>query len=196
MYYLIFVIAIMLFVGCSSPAVRYTSEEIRAFPPDIQHRIIKGEITTGMTPQQVRYAWYAPKNVQTTKTADNKIVEEWTYSNMGACPISLYFSEGKLSSILLSDSAKSSEIRYTQEEIRHYPEDIKQLIIKGQLSTGMTPQQVRNSWGSPEGVSSYKDQAGKLKEEWLYSSTALCRVTLVFAEGKLSGIVRSEGWGK
>lgn len=189
-YLLVFIIILF---GCTSPAVRYTFEEIKAFPPEIQQSIIKGEIITGMTAQQVRYAWHAPKSVQTTKTADNRIVEQWTYSNMGACPISLYFSEGKLTSILLADAGASSAIRYTPQEIKDYPEHIKQLIVAGKLSTGMTPQQVRNSWGSPEGVSSYKDSSGRTKEEWIYASSALCRVTLVFSEGKLQGVIRTEG---
>jgi outer membrane protein assembly factor BamE (lipoprotein component of BamABCDE complex) len=189
-------IILSVFMGCSSPAVRYTSEEIKGFPPEIQQKVIKGEVSTGMTPQQVRYAWHAPKGVQTTKTKDNKLVELWNYSIMGACPITLYFSEGKLYSIVLAEGSKTSEIRYTQEEIKAYPEEIRQYIINAQIVTGMTPQQVRNSWGSPEGVSSYKDADGKSKEEWVYASSALCKVALVFTEGKLSGVLRTEGIGR
>jgi hypothetical protein len=196
MKYLALSIILLALSGCAASSVRYTSEELKAFSPDVQQKIIKGEISNGMTPQEVRYTWHAPKGVHTSKTKDNKIAEQWNYSNMGACPITLFFYEGKLSSIVLSDSGNSSDIRYTQEEIKGYPEDIKQLIINGQLSTGMTPQQVRNSWGSPDGVSSYAGADGKSREEWVYSSSALCRVTLVFSEGKLSGIVRSEGFGR
>lgn len=185
---------LVLIISCSTSTVRYTHEELRAFPPEIQQKIIKGEISTGMTPQQVRYSWYAPKNVKTNKTTDGKIIEEWTYSYMGACPVILYFSEAKLQSIILSDASKTSDIRYTQEEIKAYPQDIQQMIINAQVSTGMTPHQVRNSWGSPGGVSSYK-VGEKSFEEWVYTSSALCRLSLIFSEGRVSGIVRAEGIG-
>ncbi len=196
MRFIALAVILSVFVGCSSSAVRYTSEEIKAFPPEIQQKVIKGEVSTGMTPQQVRYAWHAPKGVQTSKTKDNKLIEHWNYSNMGACPITLSFSEGKLYSIVLSEGGKSSDIRYTQEEIKAYTEEIRQLIINAQIATGMTPQQVRNSWGSPEGVSSYKDSEGRSKEEWVYASSVLCKITLVFTEGKLSGVIRTEGFGR
>ncbi|MCX8027112.1 MAG: hypothetical protein N3A62_04580 [Thermodesulfovibrionales bacterium] len=184
---------LVVVISCSTSTVRYTHEELRGFPPDIQQKIIKGEISTGMTPQQVRYSWHAPKNVKTTQTKDGKVVEEWTYSYMGACPVTLYFSDAKLQSIILTDASKTSEIRYTKEEIKAYPPDIQQMIINAQVSTDMTPSQVRNSWGSPEGVSSYK-VGEKNVEEWIYTSSALCRLSLIFSEGKVSGIVRSEGF--
>lgn len=187
-------IAIFLY-ACSSSSVRYTSEEIRQFPPDVQQKIIRGEISTGMTAQQVRYAWSAPKNVHVYQGKDKKYIEEWTYSYMGACPIILSFYEGRLNSITLSDSGRSNEIRYTQEEIKGYTEDVKEQIKKGQISTGMTPYQVRNSWGSPEGVSSSQQSDGKSREEWVYSSTAICRVNIIFIDGKLTGLIRIEGIG-
>ncbi|MFQ3573096.1 MAG: hypothetical protein SNJ53_00515 [Thermodesulfovibrionales bacterium] len=185
-------LATILTMSCSTSTVRYTHEELRSFSPEIQQKIIKGEISTGMTPQQVRYSWHAPKNVKTSQTKDGKIVEEWTYSYMGACPITLQFSDARLQSIIMSDATKTSEIRFTKEEIKAYPPEIQQMIINAQVSTGMTPHQVRNAWGSPEGVSSYK-HGEKNVEEWTYSSSALCRLSLIFLDGKVSGIVRTEG---
>ncbi|HIJ59600.1 MAG TPA: hypothetical protein HPP56_03170 [Nitrospirae bacterium] len=193
----IVIISIFLFyvISCSSSAVRYTSEEIKQFPPEVQQRIIRGEISTGMTPQQVRYAWSAPRGVQSLQGKDKKYIEQWTYSYLGACPIELTFQDGKLQSIILSDSGRTSEIRYTQEEIKGYPENIQNHIKNGQLITGMTPHQVRNSWGGPEGVSSSKQSDGKSREEWVYASTALCKVNVIFIDGKLAGLIRAEGIG-
>lgn len=186
--------AILLFLAaCSSSPVRYTTEEIQNYPLDIQEKIAKGEVATGMTYQQVRYAWESPNSVKKLQPKDGKHVEEWTYSSaMGICKINLLFSESKLSGSVVSSGQEpdnsTSPVRYTKDEIKGFPQDIKDRITKGEVATGMTPLHVRYSWGAPDEVKTVKSKDNTAVEDWIYSSTSLCKTRLVFTSGKLSGM--------
>ncbi len=69
--------------GCAKTA-RYSPEELKAFPPDIQEHIKSGEVVIGMTTQQVRYAWGSPSAINILPpTEDGKMKEEWIYSKIG-----------------------------------------------------------------------------------------------------------------
>ena len=50
------------FSGCATTA-RYSPEEIKDYPPEVQEHIKNGEVALGMTTLQVRYAWGAPATV-------------------------------------------------------------------------------------------------------------------------------------
>lgn len=86
-----------LFSSCVSH-VRYTPEEIRDYPPYIQEQIGRGEISIGMTTQQVRYSLGAPATVNViSPTPDGKQKEEWIYSKMSVfMKRRLLFIDGKL----------------------------------------------------------------------------------------------------
>lgn len=69
--------------GCAKTA-RYSPEELKAFPPEIQEHIKSGEVVIGMTTQQVRYAWGSPSAINILPpTEDGKMKEEWIYSKIG-----------------------------------------------------------------------------------------------------------------
>ena len=72
-------------------------------------------------------------------------------------------------SVVLTTSCTQS-IRYTEEEIRNYPQGIQDNIRKGQIDLGMTPEQVRYAWGPPDVVKFLSPYEGKPREEWSYSS--------------------------
>ena len=87
----------------------------------------------------------------------------------------------------------ASYARYTQDEIKDYPLEIQEKIVKGEIVPGMTPQQVRYSWGSPSSVTTLKPEDGKQREEWIYSSAAgIFKTRLTFVDGKLVYIISSE----
>ncbi len=94
-------LAFLLFihVGCATP-VRYTEEEIKGYPPDMQEHIRKGEIALGMSPNEVRYAWGAPETIKTLEPYTGKTREEWIYSSTGSLGIIgikiLFFYDGRL----------------------------------------------------------------------------------------------------
>jgi hypothetical protein len=69
-------------VGCTK-SIRYTEDEIQKFPSNVQENIRKGEITLGMTTQEVRYAWGAPDSIKFLEPFDKKSREEWIYSTIG-----------------------------------------------------------------------------------------------------------------
>lgn len=86
-------------IACASQ-VRYTEEEIKRFPPDIQDNIRKGQIDLGMTTEQVRYAWGSPDSIKILPPFEGKSREEWIYSNIKGIDVVasklLLFFDGKL----------------------------------------------------------------------------------------------------
>jgi outer membrane protein assembly factor BamE (lipoprotein component of BamABCDE complex) len=85
--------------GCTK-AVRYTEEEIKSFPTNVQDNIRKGQIDLGMSPEQVRYAWGNPDTIKFLDPFDGKPREEWLYSSPGTLGVVgtkiLFFYNGKL----------------------------------------------------------------------------------------------------
>lgn len=78
----LFFLLLIFLVSCATPA-RYSYEEIKHFPLDVQEWIMKGEVAIGMTPQQVRYAWGSPSSIKPLPPIDGKSREEWVYTTMG-----------------------------------------------------------------------------------------------------------------
>lgn len=98
----ILIVSVLLFflqVGCAK-SIRYSADEIKDFPPEIQEHVKKGEVMLGMTPQQVRYAWGAPDSIRNLEPLDGKTREEWIYSSAGTMGVVgtklLIFYDGKL----------------------------------------------------------------------------------------------------
>lgn len=88
-------------ISCASQGVRYTLDEIKNYPPEIQERITKGEIMPGMTKEQVRFAWGNPSSVRILTPDKGKPREEWVYSSsLGIQKTRLIFIDGKLTYIL------------------------------------------------------------------------------------------------
>lgn len=103
--------AFLFIFGCASQGVRYTYEEIKNYPPEVQERIAKGEIMLGMTKEQVRYAWGNPSSVKVLTPEKGKQREEWVYSSsLGILKSRLIFVDGKLTYII------SNEQRIVGEE--------------------------------------------------------------------------------
>ena len=94
---LILVLSFLLQVGCTK-AVRYTEEEIKAYPANVQDNIRKAQIDLGMKPEQVRYAWGSPDSIKILDPFEGKAREEWMYSSVlgvVGTKILLYY-DGKL----------------------------------------------------------------------------------------------------
>jgi outer membrane protein assembly factor BamE (lipoprotein component of BamABCDE complex) len=96
---LILVLSFLLQVGCTK-AVRYTEEEIKSYPANIQDNIRKAQIDLGMKPEQVRYAWGSPDSIKILDPFEGKAREEWIYSSAGTLGVVgtkiLLFYDGKL----------------------------------------------------------------------------------------------------
>ncbi len=116
----VLVVVSFIFCGCTQQSVRYTNDEIKDFPADIQAKIIKGEISLGMTPKQVRYAWGPPESVRFLDRLDGKTREEWTYSKMAVWETrKLLFIDGKLVYIMPEpENVKDSEKAAEPEKVR------------------------------------------------------------------------------
>lgn len=100
-------LAAFLLIGCSSSEIRFTQEEIKDYPVEMQDHIIKGEVVPGMTPAQVRYTWGAPSEVRLSNTSDGKPQELWIYSStVGMFKTKLTFIDGKLTSIVSSEPGR------------------------------------------------------------------------------------------
>jgi hypothetical protein len=97
----------LMLIGCASSQIRFTQDEIKDYPVEIQEHIIKGEVVPGMTPTQVRYAWGSPDEVKLSTTTDGKPQELWTYSSsLGMFKTRLTFVDGKLTSIVSSEPGR------------------------------------------------------------------------------------------
>jgi hypothetical protein len=74
------IIAAWSLSGCTS-AVRYSPDEIKSYPPEIQQSIREGRVMMGMTTRQVRYALGAPATINViSPSLEGKPREEWIYS--------------------------------------------------------------------------------------------------------------------
>jgi len=85
--------------GCTK-SVRYTEDEIKGYPSNVQEQIRKGTIDLGMTKDQVRYAWGAPSSIRILEPSEGKSREEWLYAEQATMGVIgtkiLFFFDGKL----------------------------------------------------------------------------------------------------
>jgi uncharacterized protein YneF (UPF0154 family) len=83
----------------------------------------------------------------------------------------------------------TKSVRYTEEEIKSFPPTVQENIRKGQVDLGMTQQEVRYAWGSPDSIKFLPPYEGKSREEWTYSAQATMGVisnrVLLFLDGRL-----------
>jgi len=81
----------------------------------------------------------------------------------------------------------TKSVRYTEYEIQKFPSDIQENIRKGEINLGMTQQQVRYAWGSPNSIKFLEPMAkGTTREEWVYTKLGIFGTKLlVFLDGKL-----------
>lgn len=94
-----------------------------------------------------------------------------------------------LALFLLLQVGCAKSVRYTEEEIKTFSPKTQENIRKGQVDLGMTQEQVRYAWGSPDSIRFLEPYEGKSREEWIYSQPATLGVIgtklLFFYEGKL-----------
>lgn len=100
-FFLVMILAAVFAFACVRE-VRYSPAEIKKYPPEVQNRIRQGEVSLGMTPEQVRYSWGSPTEVNVLKPAEGgKMREEWVYKNIFST-MTLVFTEGRLTEIISS----------------------------------------------------------------------------------------------
>jgi len=83
----------------------------------------------------------------------------------------------------------TKSVRYTEDEIKGYQSSIQEQIRKGTIDLGMTKDQIRYAWGSPDFIKLLEPFEGKSREEWLYTEQGTLGVIgtkiLFFYDGKL-----------
>ena len=80
----------------------------------------------------------------------------------------------------------TKSIRYSEEEIKSFPPEAQENIRKGQVVLGMSPQEVRYAWGSPDSIRILEPFEGRQLEEWIYSTLPVYGTKLLlFYDGKL-----------
>lgn len=115
-------IAVLLFSGCAQ-AVRYSPYELKAFSPEVQEQIKRGEIALGMNQQQVRYSWGGPAAVKVLPLGeDGKLREEWLYTNWGIGPYRtiLTFTGAELTDIVSNDPNLQKQHAQNKDVIRKW----------------------------------------------------------------------------
>ncbi|HYA11636.1 MAG TPA: hypothetical protein VEF37_01485 [Thermodesulfovibrionales bacterium] len=92
----VLILSFLLGMGCMK-SVRYSEDEIKAFPPETQENIRKGQVMLGMSTQEVRYAWGSPDSARILEPFEGKAREEWIYSTLSVYGTRiLFFLDGKL----------------------------------------------------------------------------------------------------
>ena len=92
----VLILSFLLGMGCMK-SVRYSEDEIKAFPPETQENIRKGQVMLGMSTQEVRYAWGSPASARILEPFEGKTREEWIYSTLSVYGTRiLFFLDGKL----------------------------------------------------------------------------------------------------
>jgi hypothetical protein len=77
-------------------------------------------------------------------------------------------------------------VRYSEEEIKTFTPETQEYIRKGQVLLGMSTQEVRYAWGSPDSIRILEPFEGKQREEWIYSTLPVYGTRLLlFFDGKL-----------
>ena len=71
--------------------------------------------------------------------------------------------------LLILQIGCTKSVRYTEEEIKKFPQATQENIRKGTVDLGMTQEQVRYAWGSPDSIKHLDPYDGKFREEWIYS---------------------------
>ncbi|MDA8155041.1 MAG: hypothetical protein M0Z52_01095 [Actinomycetota bacterium] len=88
-------VAAIFLAGCQTE-VRYSPSEISRYPADVQAHIRAGEVTMGMTPDEVRFAWGSPSDINVqTPAANGDMREQWIYKDI-ASSTTLQFTAGKV----------------------------------------------------------------------------------------------------
>ncbi len=105
-----FVVAFSLMgalLGCQQE-VRYSPSEISGYPEATQKLIREGKVSMGMTPDEVRFAWGAPNEVNILPpTKDGKSRQEWVYKDtLSLSKTRLFFTDGRVNE--MSSSGISS----------------------------------------------------------------------------------------
>jgi len=86
----------------------------------------------------------------------------------------------------LSGAGCTKAVRYSEDEIKGFSPEVQENIRKGQIVLGMSPQEVRYAWGSPDSVKILEPFEGKQLEEWIYSTLPVYGTRLLlFYDGKL-----------
>ena len=92
--------------------------------------------------------------------------------------------------IVLFFAACATGVKYSPQELSSYPKDIQEHIKNGEIVLGMTMQQVRFAWGSPQLVRTLTTKEGRLEEEWVYSNIlGLSKTCLYFEGDRLTQII-------
>jgi len=101
---LLFILISCIAAAGSAKSVRYSQDEIKDFPPQIQDYIANSQVAVGMTKLQVRYSWGGPNagNVL-TPSEDGKERVEWIYEKMKFFKTRLVFTGDKLTEIISNE---------------------------------------------------------------------------------------------
>ena len=100
--WLLLIILVAAF-GCAK-SVRYSQDEIKDYPPQIQEYIKNSQVAVGMTKQQVRYSWGGPHAVNVlTPSGDGKERVEWIYGKMAFFKSRLIFTDDRLTEIISNE---------------------------------------------------------------------------------------------
>jgi hypothetical protein len=187
----IVIVALAAMVGVSVTFNQMATERADRYAyieahPDIDQEVagalVKGNIATGMTPEQVSLSWGQPLKV--LLMADRADVELWAYQKA-----MVLFNEGSVEEWVEARSKFDNGIdlvrRFDFVMSNEMEDRTASLIRKGQIADGMSPDQVEASWGEPsEVLPIFSDTLGEFTL-WVYERGDRGEVTITFQEGEV-----------
>lgn len=91
------VLVMLVFLMSCAGTVKYSPAELNVFTPNERKHIKKGEVSLGMSPIAVRFAWGSPNLVRVLRPDEQgRDREEWIYKKMGFMITKLIFSGQEL----------------------------------------------------------------------------------------------------
>lgn len=150
---------------------------------DISEALMEGGIVLGMEPEHVLLSWGNPQDVKVSESEPR--YEVWIYEKA-----TVLFQGERVSDWLAArsrydtgaDLARRLEYLLTHEGV---PERTAKLIRKGEITAGMSPDEVQASWGEPKEVLPlYDDNSGE-RTIWVYERGRMGRTTVTFQEDQV-----------
>lgn len=188
----ILMVALAAMVGVSVSLNQSTAERARRqtyveahseLGAEMSEALLEGELALGMEPEHVLLSWGSPQSVKVSESQPR--YELWTYPKA-----TVLFQEETVSDWLVArsaydtgdDLARRLEYLLTHEGLI---ERTASLIRKGEITPGMSFEEVEASWGEPtEVLPLYDDNSGE-RTIWVYERGRMGRTTVTFQEDQV-----------
>lgn len=153
----------------------------------VAEALLHKDLIEGMDGSQLKVIWGKPSAIQTvTLTNEDGSVEKefWAYPD-----VMIMFENGAVQEWVSVrskyDTGEDVARRFAYVMTTPLEDRMANIIRKGQITLGMTPEQVEASWGEPKDVIPvYNENTGEFTV-WVFERGAFGHTTVTFQEGEV-----------